>query len=248
MFIEELLKTLTKRQASNPSYSIRAFARDLKINPATLSALINQKRPLTLKTALDLIHKLDWSPSLKKKVISQLTKGQAVAASVEFRTIPESHGEVLARWETFAILSFLEIPPQKFSAREIALKLEIPFGEALVCLGILESHGYIKENSGKWFLSDIECRASASDIPNAFLRKGHKSKTLRGLQSLDEDPVEVRDFTNMTMAIDPAKLPEAKERIRDFRRELCSFLEEGEKKQVYQMNIQLFPLSHRSNK
>lgn len=246
MFIEELLKTLSKRQANNPAYSIRAFARDLDINPATLSSLINQKRPLTLKTALCLIDRLDWPPALKKKVIGNLTKSHTDEKN--YIEIPESHGELLARWETFAILSFLEIPPQKFTARELALKLEVPFGEILVCLGILEQFGYIQESAGKWSLKLVECRASTSDVPNTFLRKGHKRKTLRGLQSLEEDPVELRDFTDITMAIDPSKIPEAKERIREFRRDLCAFLEDGEKKQVYQMNIQLFPLSHRSRK
>lgn len=248
MFVEELLKTLSKRQANNPAYSIRAFARDLDINPATLSAIINKKRPLTINTALSLMPKLNWPASTKKKVISSLTKNQIPEKETDFRPIPESHGEVLARWETFAVLSFLEIPPSKFSARELALKLEVPFGEMLVCLGILEQHGYILEKDGKWSLAQIECRASTSDVPNKYLRKGHRSKTQRGLQSLDEDPVEVRDFTDMTMAIDPTKLSEAKEWIRDFRRELCAFLEDGEKKQVYQINIQLFPLSHRSKK
>ena len=245
MFIEELLKTLSNRQSNNPAYSIRAFARDLDINPATLSSIINQKRSLTLKTALGLMQNLDWSPSIKKKIISHLTNAQEPEAGKTYIEIPETHGELLARWETFAILSFLEIPPYKFKAREMALKLEIPFGEVLVCLGILEQHGYIQENAGKWSLKQLECRASSSDVPNSFLRQGHRRKTLRGLQSLEEDPVSVRDFTDITMAIDPKKLPEAKERIREFRRELCTFLEEGKKTQVYQMNIQLFPLSHR---
>ncbi|MNL23447.1 hypothetical protein D3C87_1448360 [compost metagenome] len=46
----------------------------------------------------------------------------------------------------------------------------------------------------------------------------------------------------MTMACDPADLPEAVKRIAAFRRELCEFLERNKKpKEVYQLSISLFP-------
>jgi hypothetical protein len=46
------------------------------------------------------------------------------------------------------------------------------------------------------------------------------------------------------MAIDVSRLPEAKARIRDFRRELCAFLQDGRPRQrVYELSLSLFPVS-----
>lgn len=50
-----------------------------------------------------------------------------------------------------------------------------------------------------------------------------------------------REFTFITMAVDKSKMIEAKAMIREFRDKLCAYLEEGEKTEVYELAIQLFP-------
>jgi hypothetical protein len=65
--------------------------------------------------------------------------------------------------------------------------------------------------------------------------------------SVEEDPIEARSMTGMTMAIDPAKLPEAKQMITEFNRGLCKFLESGPRKQVYQLGVCLYPLQKPRN-
>jgi hypothetical protein len=47
----------------------------------------------------------------------------------------------------------------------------------------------------------------------------------------------------MTMAIDPSKLPHARKRILEFMEALSDELELGDRTQVYQLGIQLFPLT-----
>ena len=63
MLIELLHKTHSDRRKRNPNYSLRAFARSLKIDSSTLSALIRRKRPLTQKTAQRLIKNLGFKNS-----------------------------------------------------------------------------------------------------------------------------------------------------------------------------------------
>ena len=63
MLIELLHKTHSDRRKRNPNYSLRAFARSLKIDSSTLSALIRRKRPLTQKTAQRLIKNLGFENS-----------------------------------------------------------------------------------------------------------------------------------------------------------------------------------------
>ena len=85
---------------------------------------------------------------------------------------------------------------------------------------------------------------STSDgVANIFLRKRHRQHLGLAGRSLDQDGVGARDFTAVTMAIDPARLPEAKAMIRKFRDRLCRKLENGHKKEVYIFCQQLFPLT-----
>lgn len=243
MFIEELEKTYLERKRANPVYSIRAFARDLDINSATLSALLNRKRPLTLKTAKGLLQKLNWKPGLKKKLLEDMADSNPGDVIFPADTIPDSHGEILAHWETFGILSLLDIPPRKFTTEEIRASLNISAQELVGYLELLQKHNYIMLKNEKWSLVKLENRKSVTDIPKDYLVRGNLSKIQRSLLSLKNDSVEDRDFTNMTMAIDPSKLPEAKKIIAKFRREMCEFLESGKQQSVYQLTIQLVPLT-----
>ena len=62
-------------------------------------------------------------------------------------------------------------------------------------------------------------------------------------KSLTTDPVQERDFTSITMAINSKKLAEAKVLIRKFQDELSGLLEDSTPDQVYRLCVQLFPLS-----
>jgi len=77
---------------------------------------------------------------------------------------------------------------------------------------------------------------------NAALRKHQRQSLEKALHSLENDPIEARSMTSMTMAIDPARLPEAKRLIEDFTQKLSQFLENGQSTSVYQLGIALFPL------
>ncbi len=50
-----------------------------------------------------------------------------------------------------------------------------------------------------------------------------------------------RDMSFMTMAIDPVKLPEIKKMVRKFQDELADFIDKGDKKEVYEICMQIFP-------
>jgi hypothetical protein len=52
----------------------------------------------------------------------------------------------------------------------------------------------------------------------------------------------------MTVAVDLDKISEAKEVIREFRRKMSTLFSEGNKSEVYNLAIQLYPLSHINNK
>ena len=63
------------------------------------------------------------------------------------------------------------------------------------------------------------------------------------ISALKGTPIEKRDQSSMMMATRMDKVPQAKKMIRNFRRRLCDFLEEGDGKDtVFQLGVSLFPL------
>ncbi len=70
----------------------------------------------------------------------------------------------------------------------------------------------------------------------------------KALTAIDVVPQDEKDITSMTMAIDESKIPEAKKRIKAFRRQLCEFLETGKQTRVFNLGIQLYPISKKNNR
>ena len=65
--------------------------------------------------------------------------------------------------------------------------------------------------------------------------------------SLEQDSFEIRDHSSTTMAIDPALIPYARQRIREFRRELTEELEgKGNRSEIYNLTVQIYPVSKRN--
>ena len=65
----------------------------------------------------------------------------------------------------------------------------------------------------------------------------------KALKSIDECPPELKDITSISMAIDIDKLPEARKMIHNFRKQMCQFLEKEKQEEVYNLSVQLFPIS-----
>ena len=64
--IHLIREQLSKRQKANPSYSLRAFARDLGMDPSTLSAILKGKRAFPVKSCEQISQALNLSPMEKQ--------------------------------------------------------------------------------------------------------------------------------------------------------------------------------------
>jgi uncharacterized protein (TIGR02147 family) len=109
----------------------------------------------------------------------------------------------------------------------------------MVRIGILEIN-----KAGIW----IDHSEVSTNIVKPFFdgeqKKLQRQLLEKAIHSLDNVPVAYRDQTSMTMAIDTDRLAEAKERIKQFRRDLARFLSRGEKRnQVYHLSLYLYPVS-----
>lgn len=54
-----LIEAFEQRKEKNSAYSLRAFARDLEILPATLSQILNKKKGLSIQCAKHICKKLN---------------------------------------------------------------------------------------------------------------------------------------------------------------------------------------------
>jgi len=91
--------------------------------------------------------------------------------------------------------------------------------DRLVELGV-----FVVDGNGKLTRSQKSYRTS-DDVADLSLKKCHEQSLDLAKNSLYQDDVKVRDFTSITMAVDPTKLSMAKELTRKFQDELSDLLE-----------------------
>lgn len=256
--LNALNKDLVRIRSRNPSFSIRSYARRLKVPHSTLSGIMSGKLPVTRRYAERLLNQLQLPPNQAQAIVSKLKNKTPSSKSYsdrgndsEFTQVDMDQYHLISEWYYFAVLSLAETRDFQDNSEWIAKRLNIRKREARIALRRLERLGLLQKNSvGKLQWTGKQFRTT-SNIANLSIRKSHFQNVELIRKSLEMDELDECDFTAMTMAIDPKKLPEAKKRITAFRRSLCAFLESSSKEEVYKVFIGLFPLtkiSQRGNK
>lgn len=111
----------------------------------------------------------------------------------------------------------------------------------------LERLGFIEKHKG----SDLRLKRGENTTVNhpqstVALRKMQRQILEMAINAMENVPIEYRDQSTITMGLDDSQMPEAKERIKQFRREICKTLQKTKKRNsVYQFTISLYPVTNR---
>lgn len=238
-----------ERRRRNPAYSLRAFARQLGIPAGRLSEFMSGKRNMTKEVALKVESSLQLDPtqraifwSIVEKKAGNDTKSQAAAREWLPLFMEAEQFYLVADWEHFAILSLMETKGFKSDIAWIARRLRTDVTRITDALERLQRCNLIRKVGKKYQAIQTEV-ATTSDVSSEALRRSHRQTLEQAIDSLESAPLELRDISSMTMAIDVRRIPEAKRLIMNFRRQLMGFLESGERTEVFNLNIQLVPLT-----
>lgn len=245
-----MIEELERRSKLNPRYSLRAFAKSLNITPGGLSLILSGRRNLTKNTASRIADCLGLSPTIREIFLKNVNRGKLKTEPHDsndyYQKISADKYTVIADWHHYAILSLIETKDFEPNLNWIASRLGITTGETKAAIERLKSLGVLDVSSKKWKQIGGPIKVENSSALSAA--KKHQRQVLnKAIQSLEEDPFEIRDMASMTIAIDPNLVPTAKGHIRKFRRFLMELLEsKGNQKEVYHLAIQLYPVSKRN--
>lgn len=246
-----LVQELAKRTRRNPSYSLRSFSKALGISAPSLSQIISGKRPLSRQAALKIIQKCNMAPEEARVFLSSalgngwqdaLKKMDPAFEDREFAELEVETFKAIASWHHYAIMSLGDLPSNNSSPEWIAAELGISRKEAKDAFDRLERLGMIARKGRGFYQSTPPHFVSTSGYEGAF-RSYHQETLHKAEEALHQTETKIEFFSGMMMAIDEANLPKARKMIRDFQIRLCRVLESGKRERVYNLAVQLFPLS-----
>lgn len=238
-------------RAKNPQYSRRAFSKRAGLSPGAMSELLSGQRQVSRKLAEKLAANLGLDPQERAELLGKfpvrLRRGVKPAVGTvspaQYLQLSSDQFRVIADWHHLAILSLVRTRDFRSEPAWIAARLGLPVStvttalERLLRLGLLE-----KGPRGKLSRGEARYRTS-DDVSSASIRAAHAQYLNHALGALERLPVEARDFTSLMLPMDPARLARAKEMIRQFQDEFSTEVEAGGGSEVFQLCIQLFPLS-----
>ncbi len=249
-----LRRELRNRCERNLRYSLRAFARDLSLSPASLSLVLNGKQGLSVAASTKIAERIGLSGVERQffcdLVLVEHSKSAKLKSEARLRLNRSSDGAivqldvfaVMSGWYHLAILELTSVEGFKSSPKWIAKKFGLELSVVNDAISRLKRLNLLEERDGV-LRQTVGFMATPSDIPSEAIRGFHQQILERAKTAVEVQPVSQRDFSAIILPIARKDIESAKVEIREFRRSLMEKLERAPKKDsVYCLAVQLFGL------
>lgn len=242
---------LRRRQRQNQRYSLRAFAKSLEIEAATLSRVLADKESLSFKAAEKVLsalvtdekkRRLFLESLAKEKANRRIFKSMSDVATSDATSVSQDQFQAISKWYHYAILELTLTKNFDSNPSAIARTLGIDIIDAkdaverLIRLNLLKRIEGRLVKSGGYVTTTDRLKASEG------LREFSRNMLQMAAKSVEKDPFSERAVFGMTMAIDPELIPIARQMIEQSAKDILSALTSDKQLRVYQLQTALFPV------
>lgn len=233
-----LEKLLSERVKMNPQFSLRAFARMVDVSPAVLSRIMSGKRQLTFSLATRIADALALSPEQR---IFNTNETYAVSSDLSIDCFT-----AMKDWYHYALTQLIVLEDFSEDHKWISKKLGISELESKLALErLLRLEILDRDSFGKLYKTNLHFSTS-TEIASSGIKQFQKQILEKAINALDVVDASERNISSLTIAVNESNLQEAKKEIRKFKLRMTELLTEGKKTRVYNLGIQLIPLSKSS--
>lgn len=252
-----LKKVFADRVAKNPAYSLRSFARDLGLSPASMSLVLNGGRGISPQMALKISQKLPFSEEQKNHFVQLATahhgrNREARKIAEEFLSSQEHLSAInkikvsevlLKNWYHLAILEAINDPHIPPTVENLMKRFRLSQDQIENALKDLIAINAIVP-TGPDSYQDNMGNLQVEDTPNSLpLRDFHCQIMDLGKRALSEQPSEQLYSQSVVFSVSDELLPELRKSIGRFLSDLSRIVSISEgKEQVRCLTLQQFNL------
>lgn len=257
------------RKESKRGYSYRQFSQAAGFSsPNFLKLVIEGQRNLSPQSIESLIEVLQFTSNQAAYFRALVQMNQAETDSDRQnhyqqlqKLIPMSRryeldadaAEYLSHWIYPVLRELVQHPDFREDPYWIQRRLtgRIELKEIVEALNFLKKKGlFVRDSEGRYSLKD-DVVISSDEVKSLAVRTYHRRALEQSIAALEDLPLELREFGALIFQIPDTALPELKQRLKGFRRELHQWaLEQAQNPQseptVVQLNIQMFPQTKRN--
>jgi uncharacterized protein (TIGR02147 family) len=258
-----LKKSLAEKISRNPSYSLRAFARQLGIHHSMLSAVFKNEKKISRdrapliadKLGLEnedkeyfcLLVELDQTKGIEQKsrILAQLS---SFRKSTPVYDLTVDHFKLISDWYHLPILQMVGEPYFKFDSKVISEKIGIHFIEVEAAIERLERLELIEKDKNGNFKKVKNGLLVESPVRSESLRKFHKQMMEKALLSLETQLPKERLIQTQTISFDQTQINEVEDLMDQFFERVVQLSRKGQKRdQIYHLSTVFFNLTDHKN-
>lgn len=263
-------KHLTRTMIRPYSYSLFSAAADIK-SPNYLKMIIEAKRNLSP----EMVGKFAKALSFNKAQTDEFRllvafnqaedpadRNYALKQLSEFRVEQKlKHGELdrktfeeMPNWIGWIIYALVDQEGVTFEASQLKELLRGKASEAEITEAVenLVRSGELVRDSVTNTITKGKLSETQKEIPSALVRKLQMQLMYLGLESLYQDTATEREFGSLTMSLTEKEFEAIRFKLRHLRKSMhmenLTARESSKGDRVYQLNLQLFPVSNASKK
>jgi uncharacterized protein (TIGR02147 family) len=265
-FRQYLKAVFAERKGTDPKFSHRWLAERLGLATPNFILLVmqgkrNLNRGLCLRLSQVLGHnakeaayfeeavnfcqaKADSVKALSFERMRTLRRGTAIAA------IAEDQYEYYATWYHPVVRELVTIPALGSDPAALAKALtpSITPKQAKQSVALLVRLGMLRKQGGR-YVQTSTLIATAPEVNSLAVRNFHRVMGRMAVEALDRVDKEERNITAYTLKLSRKGYESAKQKLEELGKELLASADaETEADRVYQVNLQLFPVSRSANK
>ncbi len=251
-----------EKKKENPFFSYKLFGRMVDIDQSYLAKVLIKERHIALKAIKKFIDyfKFDKKEAEYFETLVHFVKAKADKQSklyfekllsykgIKAQVLTEQQYEFYTKWYYSAIRSLLQYYEFTGDYKALAEKLNpaISVKEAKQAIKLLLKLKLIeKDSNGKYHLVDTAI-STGKEWQSLAIHAFQQETIGLARESLDRHPKESRDISTITMNISGKDFEQVKVMIQEFRKSVLRFVNDNASPEsVYQMNIQLYPLTKR---
>jgi transcriptional regulator with XRE-family HTH domain len=241
-FRTHLQAELARRCAANAKYSLRAFARDLNTNHATLSQILRAERSLTPRT----ITELGTALKLPADVVQRYCTSEP-AATPAVRNgaalLTRDAAEVLGEWHHFALLELTHLESFRPDVRWISRVLGISTDVVAAALSRLLRLRLLEMDGPTWVDVSGDAIVHVDDFTRTAIARLFAQVRHLTAASIAKPAHPHRSHGVTTLAADSRKIPAAIAAIERFRGELADILSGDAPDALVHFEMHLFPIT-----
>ena len=236
--LQLLNKKLKEKQEQSPNFTLRAFARFLKVSPTTLSEGLKGHRGLATEVIRLMCSKLQ---------LNALEQAEILANNpVDFEFLDEESFELISDWEFLAVLNLVQIKGFSENPEWIASRLGIEVDRARYVFERLHTLGYLHKVDGVWTRIEKKLHNGPS-VPRRIINKCLEQDLELVRRSIYSGTPDKSDSSGITFVLTEDGYREAQILIRKLRLDLAalstSSISRGVDGEVYKFNTHLYPLT-----